>query len=320
MVFTSKRTTLNHKLFLFVLGLLLNVLAASFVVASDHHTPRDLRTRYYDTSMACATDPKAPAVFCTGILLRGTRHSAQYKAWEPSPISDKTGGISFSYLRKDAKFSKLAGNMYNGLIMYPTLASPAGKQSVWPWCAFPFDAATNTRSGELGCGAQNAYGGFRPSSDLCTKSMPGGMTMPGSTWAAKYVRGEFASHPGRPDAYDGCGYQMFNNTNRVGEFQEFINAIHVLGQVAFNEQNEIRVQTWNHNIPEKLPIEAFFYLYNHPNTNDGRIAAKQDQLDLWNATNRRVWVPVISLRLPRNINEDATFEYFASDQAIQPPN
>ncbi|WP_434086437.1 hypothetical protein [Photorhabdus laumondii] len=89
-----------------------------------------------------AGDTQSPAFLCSGVILRGTIHSNDYKFWQPSPSSIKSGGVSFSYLRKDAKFKRLAYGYKNGFIIFPEHIAPEDRVDFSVLCAFPIDGYT----------------------------------------------------------------------------------------------------------------------------------------------------------------------------------
>lgn len=104
----------------------------------------DLMNSNYEKVVDNCGSPSRPAFLCSGILFRGTDPDTSYNSWDPSPASVKSGGVSFSYLRKDAKYSKLAYSYLNGFVFYPYSYAPNGKNTnLDVMCMFPIDAATN---------------------------------------------------------------------------------------------------------------------------------------------------------------------------------
>ncbi|KNH40456.1 halovibrin HvnA, partial [Pseudomonas lini] len=78
----------------------------------------NLTTQYNDTRPDCGK-PSMPAFLCRGVTMRSTVASNDYSSWNPSPHSQTSGGVSFSYLSKDAKFTGLVFGQKNGFIFYP---------------------------------------------------------------------------------------------------------------------------------------------------------------------------------------------------------
>ncbi|MFL6536123.1 MAG: hypothetical protein ACJ8G8_22670, partial [Pseudomonas sp.] len=84
-------------------------------------------------------------------------------------------------------------------------------------------------------------------------------------------------------------------------------------QQVFNEHNEIIIKTWPQNIPNTLPILAFFYIDGYPK---GLDEAKYNQRDFYNSTNPKILIPIIRLTPASSLNGKASFAYIATDQAI----
>jgi hypothetical protein len=272
-------------------------------VAADQAIPpqvADIMKHYYDTSRDCG-GPTKPAFLCSGVLIRGTQFSTAYHSWDPSPLSVQDGGISFSYLRTDAKLARLAYGYNNGLIFYPDFGAPQGKMDPDYLCAFPMDADTNNRT-QNGCGLRNSsYPDTKPCQEWNVTT--------GAAWVADYTNGAF-----QHSANYGCGFEVGEQQQPQGGtaagFAAVLDAIKLLGADAFNRQNEIRAQTWAASLGKTLPIEAFFYVDN------GVQNARNDQQDLYKTA--QVWVPVIKITLPKTMSDEATFEYVAADQAVPP--
>ncbi|MGF6396749.1 hypothetical protein ABH905_000415 [Pseudomonas frederiksbergensis] len=110
--------------------------------ASGPVTAQYLTERYRNKANMCGNNPSAPAFLCSGVLLRATQHSTQFHFWNPNPAAT---GVSFSYLRADAKFNKLVFGYNNGFIFYPIFFSPVDKMDPEILCFFPVDGATNSR-------------------------------------------------------------------------------------------------------------------------------------------------------------------------------
>lgn len=213
--------------------------------------------------------------------------------WEPNPASN---GVSFSYLRGDAKFRKLAYSYDAGFIFYPIFNAPADKIDPEILCFFPVDGATNERPDQQGCGQAPGIIGSRP----CQSQ--------GINTAAQYVAHFNAS----PSKYHHlCGFDVRDDLNAgaTTAFNEGIKAEGLVGSFAFNTQNEIRMAKWAQDIGSTLPIEAFFYI-----NDTGMVSAQYYQRDF--KTRTGIWVPMIKLTLPQTTAADAVFQFISADQAI----
>lgn len=267
----------------------------AYSIVTPVGTASDLTKQYNNTSRNCGSANK-PAFLCSGVLLRGTVPSTGYHSWEPSPVSIQSGGVSFSYLRKDVKFKKLAYGYKNGLIFYPHNTTPHGKVESEVLCSFPMDADSFNRNSN-GCGAHNKY----PSISKACQSL--GVRTAGA-WKNHYTASSTDPHLRQ------CGFDVRENVNSNADyFYESIKARSLISTEAFTEQNELRLTTWRQGIGEKLPIQAFFYV------NNGLSYAQYDQRDYYKQTN--IFIPIIKITLPNSLSEDVKFNYIASDQAIK---
>lgn len=249
---------------------------------------------------------RSPVFLCTGIMLRGTSaFSENYHAWNPNPSSPKAGGVSFSYLRKDASYRKLAYGYTHGFTFWPVFATPAGKFEMEVLCYFPMDGATDERA-DFGCGAHRKH----PQESIpCQDKSPPIVT--GEAWLAHYN----AAAPGDSPRERSCGFRMVSGTPESAAI--FRSAIAVIGSLApagafFESQDEAVLQTWSTGLETTIPLESFFYL----SGTQGRQDSMRDQADLF--VTGGVWRPVIRLTLPASRGGEARFEYLPDDQAIAP--
>ncbi|WDY59151.1 hypothetical protein [Pseudomonas sp. PSKL.D1] len=125
-------------------------LPTAVITVDGPETAADLTARYADTRQDCGK-PSTPAFLCSGVILRITTYSPDYDSWDPSDNSVRLGAQSFSYVRKDSKFSRLAWSLSNGYILYPIFSAPPDKMDPDVLCIFPIDGYTNDRTGER-CG------------------------------------------------------------------------------------------------------------------------------------------------------------------------
>ena len=123
-----------------------------------HPRPRPTgATTWSPGSTSCTTTPariaadrQKPAFLCSGVLFRATWPSTDYMFYSISPKSQKSGGVSASYLRKDAKYRKLAYGLKSGFIFDTIFGNPKDHQDYSVLCSFPIDAATDDRA-QQGC-------------------------------------------------------------------------------------------------------------------------------------------------------------------------
>ncbi|URL59107.1 hypothetical protein IM816_03035 [Luteibacter flocculans] len=262
------------------------------IPALGGETVQRLIARYNDTRRDCG-DAKSPAFLCSGILLRGTVASPKYHVWDPSPSSIATGGVSFSFLRKDAEFNQLALGYTNGFIVAP-YQSVEGKLTPKILCSFPVDAATDQRN-ENGCGV------YRGNAASATCQRQGLSDAEG--WRKTYMKGT-----GYAMKYAQCGFDVTGD-DAAPAFYESLKAMKYAPSFAGNNpENEVRMEPWPQGVPKELPIEAFFYV---PGGLDG---AKYNQRDYYAQTN--ILLPIIRMTLPSAPSADTTFAFVPQEQTM----
>jgi hypothetical protein len=265
--------------------------ATSSTAQTGPQVAANLTAQYNDVRVNCGS-ASMPAFLCRGIMLRSTVPSTAYKAWNPSPHSQTSGGVSFSFLSKDAKFTGLVFGQKNGFIFFPVLSRPTGTRQIEVLCSYPLDGATQLRIAP-GCGA-HPY-----SPDRSRRCQTIGITT-AEGWLANR----------QANSWNICSFDVRDSMNHLGadSFYQTIRA-HQLGGFFAGQHDyiELILATWPQNIPKELPIQAFFYL-------DGGLAGAQfDQNDFFNSTGGKV-VPIIKINLPRAANADAQFIYNQADQ------
>lgn len=259
-------------------------------------TEAHLIERYNDARVNCGTTSQ-PAFLCNGVIVRGTDYSPTYHSWDNSLNSHRQGAVSFSYLRRDSKYSKLAYGYKNGYIFLPVFYAN-GKLTPEVLCAFPIDAGTVNRA-DKGCGATPGI----PTSAPCQSQ---------GIYTADVWYRHFATAQGNSARI--CGFDVRDalNTGATTAFNATIAAMALAK--TFTVQNELRLAVWPDGSGLRLPLEAFFYINNSA---AGRADAQNDQRDFKNITG--ISVPVISLWLPVNTAAQATFKYLPADQVITLP-
>ncbi|MBK5554115.1 halovibrin HvnC [Pseudomonas sp. TH03] len=264
----------------------------------------ELNTLYQRRFPNCNNSDSQPAFLCSGVTLRVTVKDPanKYKVWDPSPTSEASGGVSFSYLRADSNFGQLAWGNTNGLIFYPIFGAPPDKIDVDYLCAYPMDGWNWYRTSP--CGTYAPY----PDSGACHTA---GVST-AEQWLAKW--NGWASDKNRRQ----CSFDIRDERNALAgpAFYQFVRAKGMLGAVGFSEQNEIVVKTWTAGRPNTLPLMAFFYVQGGPNT--ALADARYNQQDFYNSTNPHITVPIIRLTLPASSTGTANFSYVAADQVLAP--
>ncbi|KAB0507137.1 MULTISPECIES: hypothetical protein [Pseudomonas] len=260
----------------------------------------ELTRRYQDTRVDCG-QATMPAFLCSGIVLRSTVPSTQYSSWNPSPHSQQSGGVSFSFLRKDSKFRDLVFGQINGFIFYPVLATPPGIRQIEVLCSYPIDGWSQLRD-KPGCGGHPYY----PLESRRCQTL--GIST-AEQWMAHWQR---APAPSNAPAYQ-CSFDVRDSMNHLAadSFYQSIRTRNMLGASWFPQQNELILATWSQNIPRELPIQAFFYLY----TPGGLAGAQHDQRDFYNKSGGMV-VPIVQMVLPASPSEEALFAYYPADQIV----
>jgi len=293
------------------------VAGATLLSASSAHadigtdTVQLLRLMYQDTRKDCG-DPSKPAFMCSGVTLRATTPSTAYAFYSNSPASLARGGISASYLRKDAKFEKMAFSMTSGFIFDTVLANPASHADYKALCAFPIDGASDRRTTLAGCGDYVLNGNTGAAKeDYCDRMGVG----TAEQWIDRYY--DSAGKP-RKNAGNICAFNVgATNPKAAQAFYENIRAQGMLAtrKLKFNgnqfQENEIVLSPWTVDAPRSPSILAAFHI--GPAGIEG---ARLSQIQWYQATKQVL--PAISLALPRTATEDATFSYNADTQAIYP--
>ncbi|CAI8868695.1 hypothetical protein CLU80_3868 [Pseudomonas sp. 29] len=258
----------------------------------------DLNAQYADTRQNCGS-ASLPAALCSGVILRATINGTAYRAWNPSPLSQQNGGVSFFYLRKDAQFKGFPSNYPNtsGFVFFPLQQRPAGSVEVQVLCIFPIDGGSDIR-GDQGCGVSSNYPTVSRS---CEQQ---GITT-AAGWLTHYNQGPTGWKYQRQ-----CGFNVRpgQGTLAANAFYQGILAMKLMGAESFNSWNEIRLATWPQNIHTTIPIKAFFY------TSNGLAAARFNQEDFYKYSSKAI--PIIKLTMPRTTADSARFEFIKADQAV----
>ncbi|WP_238962932.1 halovibrin HvnC [Pseudomonas sp. AF32] len=272
-----------------------------------------LTTLYNRKFPNCNRVDSQPAFLCSGITHRLTVKDPAnlYKVWDPSPISESNGGVSFSYMRADTNFSAFGGNYQNGYIIYPFLEAPAGKIQLFYMCSYPMDGWTQSRIQVCG-----PHADYPHHSHLCQYH--------NVTIAEQWVYVWTYPNPSAELHRQQCGFDVSDDRNTLAApaFHESLRARALLAAVhpsyaaqVFREHNEIIIKTWARGQPNNLPILAFFYVAGYPL---GLAEAQYNQRDFYDSTNPKILLPIIRLTPAASLSQSASFAYVTTDQAVRP--
>jgi hypothetical protein len=247
-----------------------------------------LNARYTDTTLTCTGNK--PAYYCNGVIIRSTQ-DGNYDPWNPSPAAVRLGGVSFSYMRKDAYVTSLYHA--SGFTFLPQEQAVANGKTAEYLCIYAYDAGTLVGvRGAQGCGLKPRSA---TNADASTCASVGVQTV--AQWYA-YTR-----------TIANRDYQCSLSTANVAQFAASF-------QVRANRPpnmdalwNEMMVRTWAQNIPASLPLEAFFYV-----SATGKNEARTYQTKYKARTGG--WLPIIKLDLTKM--NGTPFSYADTDQAVQP--
>lgn len=255
---------------------------------------------YNRTVDACPSGE--PASSCSGIMLRGTTRADPAKGqswdvWNPNPQTVAKGASSYSFVRADASFSKLAVQANNGFIITPTEFLCQGQPASYVQCAFPRDGWTWERN-DRGCGDNTAT----PSREDHCQNL--GINT-GAAWVNDFRgRATAAGNPLRTQ----CGFDMSRARGQAGRaeaFKDFLDARRLSNASEFQEPNEVMVS--NKDAPNIL---AFFYV-----DAPGRAEALKNQADYFAKTGE--YRPVVRVQLPST--QGAKAQFFCDEQQMAFP-
>lgn len=208
-------------------------------------TAERLNARIADIGEQCS-DGRAP-VYCNGVLARATLYSTAFHAWNPNRNSNPADAVSFSYLRKDVNTVKL---FYPQGLLFASLgyAVGPGAEIITPLCIYMADANTWSRSSQ-GCGAGTDYpsdsGPCQPMgiNDLTTLGNHFRRVPADPAWRRLHHQCSLAIQP------DSFMLAIQGRANLI-----------VGTENQYYGYNEIMLKAWPQNIPDRLPIDAIFYI------------------------------------------------------------
>lgn len=285
-----------------LLSVFIASLLPSFACYAKENTniANDLKARYNDSTKICSGDK--PAYQCSGILIRGINQANKLPhAWSLKPENKQKESFSFAFLRHDQPFSSFPRGYDSGIIMFPQLKTPAGKNTYKVYCAFPTDGGTDARTGH-GCGTYNND----PMSDHCDKV---GITTY-DAWVSNFNRiknSNDTNFVARQCAFDMTISSRAKDFDIIRQANQYIQKN---SSKYYMRNNELLVHAWNEDNAAPLPIEAFFYLID---STDGLKHAQEFQRDYYNQANKE-FVPIVGIKLPQNPTDELTVRFNKNEQ------
>jgi hypothetical protein len=279
------------------------LLATTPIQAGEGSDVAWLMSYYYNRTLEdCGAG--RPLDQCSGLRMRGTDSGKEFEPWDPSPPSVKSGGVSMSFLRKDAEYKDLGLEKTNGFVLKPNDFINQNEKKIGTLCFFPMDAWTDFRT-KAGC-EQNSNTP-KHTEKICQDA--GIITA--EQWLSDYRK--WGS-----DHQKQCGFEINERTDDAVSFWQGIRARKMVqtDKNANWTQTEIRVPTWGAQEDTQLPILAFIYTPN-PRLPSGLEKARDDQKRYFQKTGK--WVPVIRVDLPATDKDDARFTYNEEDQHRDAP-
>ncbi|OUI77827.1 hypothetical protein HK18_01025 [Commensalibacter intestini] len=271
----------------------------------------DLNTNYNKIVTNCGSSDQ-PAYECSGNLVRLTSVS-QYNAWDPNPHSVALQSVSFTYLRHDIKVELGYNKLLSGIIYYPPMITPADKEVAQIKCAFPMDGWSSSRS------------------DGCKRPIDNKTCQDLGIHTAEGWYQDFMSRPiADSNRYvNQCGFSMtIKGENIAQDFNENLKIINNIfdetmlgadGQLPsyrINGYNEITIKPFPSNDqsqiinPEKLPIQAFFYV--SKDGNSGLADARYYQQQYYQKAH--IIVPIVKVN--ENDPANISFSYNPEDRGV----
>lgn len=251
----------------------------------------ELKERYYDQSMVCFDDQNKtqPMYKCSGIMIRGVRRNTDENTffWRLKPQDKIRNSFSFGFLRKDFQFSYLGRGYDAGFIIYPHLSAPIGKTTQKVLCGFPTDGHTDLRY-YRGCGMMrnDIYGTSLPCDVQNTRTF--------THWLWHYNQIVRSSDPRfelRQCGFDLSGNTAVQNFDVVRKASLYINRY---SPTRAYKNSELKLEGWDDNNAEQIPIQAFFYFMG---TERGYENALKYQSDFYTQSGGEM-VPIVGIRLP----------------------
>lgn len=269
-------------------------------IISAGHDPAIQLNEWYNNKTPDCGDKNKPAYQCSGIMIRNTSNENGFNAWDPSPQSEISGGISFSWIRTDFSFYRPYVNTHHGYILYPQ--SEVNETLLEPrvLCGFPYDADTWKRNPVCGKHRTDKTGVSAPCETLNVNDE--------MSWLSNFLDG------GNKRLLQ-CGFNFEEGqSNRANRLKALIR-VHFFLEQSNSElrgrNNEFIIQAWPKGIGEKLPIHSFYYDAAREETLK---YAQRDQLKYYNLYGKII--PIVAMKSPKDMFDHNFFTYSKSDQKI----
>ncbi|WP_342648854.1 DUF2599 domain-containing protein [Pseudomonas sp. REB1044] len=265
-------------------------------------------TQWYNKTVdACGRNP---AVDCSGVMIRGTKRAdahkgERYDVWNPSPASEKSGGVSVSWMRADKIGYEDPGLGYtDGIIFTPRDYVGEGQKKLDVYCAFPVDAWSDYRDSR-GCGDNRTT---RRTEASCQSAK----LTNAQDWR-QYFDKLHENKGGRHRRERQCSFDMngrLDASARRDAFASFIKARQSIADTRTGRevQTELRLVSWK--ADEPVPIAAFFY-----SESRGLGAAQRNQQDYYAKTGN--WVPVMRMDFPKDASAKTRFACESNAQFLK---
>jgi len=252
---------------------------------------------WYNNTVDDCGDATKPAFLCSGVMLRAVETKPEPISVVPTPEDMTNDGISFSWLRADNNFSRLAYTPNNGFIIYPYQYIPSSDVSNISFlCAFPMTADSFSRNSN-GCGENAEYPQqSKPCDQIGIHNA--------DQWIAQF------NTPNVNRYRIQCGWDVREGQPDTAQrFHENILARNLMEGNSWEVQNEIRITKWPHE--EKLPVHSFFYIKDDVNALKNARSNQKYHYKQYNQV-----IPILELTLPENKSENADFNYINESQEI----
>lgn len=213
------------------------------VATAEQQLVDKLNARYKNIVEAC--EGNTPAYYCSGIMLRTIGYNPDYDFWTHSPPAAQLGSLTFSYVRLD--LGSDGTGIGSGIIFSDQETALAQDKSVIVRCIYPFMAGTQG-TGRPGFGCGFAAKGALRKADLSTCATLAVPAITAELWLENFLR--FGS-----DVASQCSLSTLD----AGQFNASIEAHNGVDAIHSAARNELLIATWREEVPERLPIEAFFY-------------------------------------------------------------
>lgn len=205
-----------------------------------------LNARYSRSDAVC--DGNTPAYECSGVLFRRATYNPAYDFWGHSADAVRLGSVTFSYIR--AGVSSNSADVTSGyILMDPESARLAGKMELNLRCIFPFMADTqlNDRASH-GCGFAGQASPVPLPDDLSNCATLAVPAVTPEAWNRNFT--DHGSDRLRQCSLSTRMPEQFFTSLAVRA--SFPNLTRTYG-------NEVLIEPWATDTPERLPIEAIFY-------------------------------------------------------------